>query len=103
MPGGGLALMILPPLTDATSWRAPYWSALLLALLAALPLLAATGLPRDRAHEGAWRRSETAPLLPLGVLQAATFGLAVVAGNWVVPLLERHGSELAPPQGSPAG
>jgi MFS family permease len=26
------------------------------------------------------------------LLHAATFGLAVVAGNWAVPLLERHGS-----------
>ena len=26
MVGGGLALMVVPPLTDATSWRAPYWS-----------------------------------------------------------------------------
>jgi MFS family permease len=31
-------------------------------------------------------------LLPIGLLQAATFGLAVVAGNWVVPLLEREGA-----------
>ena len=30
-------------------------------------------------------------MLPIGLLQAATFGLAVVAGNWVVPLLERQG------------
>lgn len=30
-------------------------------------------------------------LLPIGALQAATFGLAVIAGNWVVPLLERQG------------
>ena len=34
-------------------------------------------------------------LLPLGVLQAATFGLAVIAGNWVVPLLERAGASPA--------
>jgi len=34
-------------------------------------------------------------LLPIGVLQAATFGLAVVAGNWVVPLLERQGTSSA--------
>ncbi|HEY4621571.1 MAG TPA: MFS transporter, partial [Gaiellaceae bacterium] len=27
MAGGGLALMIVPPLTDATGWRAPYWTA----------------------------------------------------------------------------
>jgi MFS family permease len=90
MAGGGLALMIVPPLTDATSWRAPYWSAALLALLAVPPVLAARGLPRV-GHAGAWVLHDRA-LLPIGFLQAATFGLAVVAGNWVVPLLERQGA-----------
>ena len=90
MTGGGLALMIVPPLTDATSWRAAYWTAALLAILAALPALVATGLPRI-GHAGAWLLHDRA-LLPIGVLQAATFGLAVVAGNWVVPLLERQGA-----------
>ena len=53
MTGGGLALMIVPPLTDATSWRAPYWTAAGLALLAAVPTLAASDLPRI-GHAGAW-------------------------------------------------
>jgi len=89
MAGGGLALMVVPALTDATSWRAAYWSAALLAVLAAIPTLLASGLPRI-GHTGAWvLRDRT--LLPIGVLQAATFGLAVIAGNWVVPLLERQG------------
>jgi MFS family permease len=90
MTGGGLALMIVPPLTDATSWRAAYWTAALLAVLAAIPTLLATGLPRI-GHAGDWLLRDRA-LLPLGVMQAATFGLAVVAGNWVVPLLERQGA-----------
>lgn len=90
MTGGGLALMIVPPLTDATSWRAPYWTAAVLAVLAALPTLAATGLPRI-GHAGAWLLGDRT-LLPIGIMQAATFGLAVVAGNWVVPLLERQGA-----------
>ncbi len=89
MTGGGLALMVVPPLTEATSWRAPYWSAALLALLAALPTLLASGLPRV-GHAGEWVLRDRA-LLPIGVLQSATFGLAVIAGNWVVPLLERQG------------
>jgi MFS family permease len=89
MAGGGLALMVVPPLTDATSWRAPYWSGALLALAAVIPVLVATGLPRV-GHAGAWVVRDPA-LLPLGALQAATFGLAVIAGNWVVPLLERQG------------
>jgi MFS transporter, NNP family, nitrate/nitrite transporter len=90
MTGGGLALMVVPPLTDATSWRAPYWTAAILAVLAALPTLAATGLPRI-GHAGAWLLGDRT-LLPIGIMQAATFGLAVVAGNWVVPLLERQGA-----------
>ncbi len=89
MAGGGLALMVVPPLTDATSWRAPYWSAAALALLATVPTLAAQGLPRI-GHAGRWLVRDRR-LLPLGILQAATFGLAVVAGNWAVPLLERQG------------
>jgi DHA1 family bicyclomycin/chloramphenicol resistance-like MFS transporter len=90
MAGGGLALMVVPALTDATSWRAAYWSAAVLALLAAIPTLLAGGLPRI-GHAGAWILRDRS-LLPIGVLQAATFGLAVVAGNWVVPLLEREGA-----------
>jgi MFS family permease len=90
MVGGGLALMVVPPLTDATSWRAPYWSGALLSLLALLPTVAATGLPRV-GHAGEWVVRDRR-LLPFGLLQAATFGLAVVAGNWVVPLLERQGA-----------
>jgi MFS family permease len=90
MTGGGLALMIVPPLTDATSWRAAYWTAAVLAVLAAIPTFLATGLPRI-GHAGEWVLRDRA-LLPLGVMQAATFGLAVVAGNWVVPLLERQGA-----------
>jgi len=82
--------MIVPPLTDATSWRAAYWTAALLAVVAAIPALLATGLPRI-GHAGEWVLRDRA-LLPLGVMQAATFGLAVVAGNWVVPLLERQGA-----------
>jgi len=93
MAGGGLALVVLPALTDATDWRAPYWTALLLALAAALPVLAVIGLPRVGHTRAAVVRDPR--LLPLGVLQAASFGLAVVAGNWAVPLLEREGASAA--------
>ncbi len=93
MVGGGLALMIVPALTDATGWQATYWSAALLAIVAIVPTLAATGLPRV-GHAGRWVIRDRA-LLPLGALQAATFGLAVIAGNWAVPLLERRGASSA--------
>ena len=93
MAGGGLALVIVPPLTDATTWKATYVSALVLALVAAVPAALVHGLARiGRSARGVLG---DARLLPLGVLQAATFGLAVIAGNWVVPLLERGGSSSA--------
>ena len=100
MAGGGLALMIVPALTDATGWRATYFSALVLAIVAAIPVLAARTPPV--AGAGARPALGVAELLPLGVLQTATFGLAVVAGVWVVPLLERQdvGSAVAGLAGS---
>jgi predicted MFS family arabinose efflux permease len=93
MAGGGLAIMIVPALADPLGWRAPYWSGLALALGAGIPVLFAR---RDAVSR---RESARAPvlrdrrLLPLGVIQAATFGLAIVAGNWIVALLERNGAE----------
>jgi MFS family permease len=93
MAGGGLALLIEPPLTDATGWRAPYASALVLALAAAALVLGVRGLhPVGRTRRGVLG---DAALLPLGALQVASFGLAVIAGGWIVPLLERHGAATA--------
>lgn len=87
--GGGLALMIVPPLTDAAGWRAAYWSAAVLAVVAALVSLVPRDLPRVGRTRGGIVGDRR--LLPLGLLHAATFGLAVIAGNWIVPLLERRG------------
>jgi len=83
----------VPTLSDEAGWRAAYWSAALLAVVAVVPTLAATGLPRI-GHSGRWVIRDRA-LLPVGILQGATFGLAVVAGNWAVPLLERQGASSA--------
>jgi len=93
MAGGGLALLIVPPLTEATSWRAPYATGLALALVAAILVLGVRGVrPMGRTRRGVLG---DAALLPLGALQVASFGLAVIAGNWIVPLLERHGATTA--------
>src|SRR6478672_4802919 len=84
MAGGGLALVIVPPLTEATTWRAAFSSGLVLALAAAVLVLAVRALPPiGRASRGVLR---DVALLPLGALQVATFGLAVIAGIWIVPL-----------------
>ncbi|GIU93624.1 MAG: MFS transporter [Gaiellaceae bacterium] len=88
MAGGGLALMIVPSLTDTSGWRAAFWTAALLALLAGASA-AWAGASQRVAHAKTWILWDRA-LAPVGALQAASFGLAVVAGNWAVPLLERR-------------
>ena len=88
MAGGGLAVLVTPQLVGALGWRAPYWSGLVVALLTAIPLLAA---PRP-TPVGGQRRGFLVDrrLVPLGVIHAATFALTFIAAAWVVPLLERH-------------
>ena len=89
MAGGGLAIAVVPQL-DGLGWRAPYWSALALALACIPVLLLAGKTPPLGAQLGSVLLRDHR-LLTLGALQAATFGLSVVAGNWVVTLLERQG------------
>lgn len=89
MAGGGLAIAVVPQLDGALGWRAPYWSALAIGLTLVVVLALApadTRMPNARASVLADRR-----LLPLGVIHGATFGLSVVAANWVVDLLTSHG------------
>ena len=74
-------------------WRAPFWTGLAAALVTAAVLLVA---PRDPRH--AWAASGLVldrRLVRLGVIHAGSFGLSVVAANWAVPLLERHGEPRA--------
>lgn len=95
MAAGGLALMIVPQLVGGLGWRAPFWTGLALAVVGVLPVLAAERKPVS-PHPGpreALRRGVLGDrrLWPLGAVQVATFGLSVVAGNWIVTLLEREG------------
>ena len=93
MGGGGLAIAVTPQLVGPLGWRAPYWTALAAALVTAAILAAA---PRD--HRAVWTRPGLVAdrgLARLGLLHGATFGLSVVAANWVVPLIERHGEPRA--------
>jgi len=95
MAAAGLALMIVPQLVGPLGWRAPYWTGLLLAGAAAVPVLAAqrTHGPRHAGAQEALRRGVFGDrrLWRLGAVQMATFGLSVVAGNWIVTLLEHQG------------
>ncbi len=91
MAGSGLAIALMPTLADWLDWRAPYWTGLVLAV-AALPVLAAAPADRERPHHRGdlpGRVLSDLRLYRLGAVHAASFGLSVVAGNWVVTLLTR--------------
>ena len=88
MAGGGLALALLPLWP---SWRVPFLSA---ALVAAVGVALVALAPREARRLRDPRRLPTVfdrRLLPLGAMHAASFGLSVVVGNWVVTLLHRAG------------
>ncbi len=92
--GGGVALAVVPAVEPSLGWRAPYATAIVVAVAAAAMLLAAPRVPRvtrgasDRTPVRALVRDGR--LLRLGAVFAASFGLSVVIANWVVTLLERE-------------
>jgi MFS family permease len=90
MAGGGLALALVPLWA---TWRAPFASAALIAAAGAVLVALA---PRERTritHRDALKRVFDRRLRPLAVWHAASFGLSVIVGNWVVTLLHRAGNE----------
>ena len=92
LAGGGLALAVVPQAANVVGWRAPYATAVAVALLG-LALLAAAPADRRRpARVG--RRAGVLfdrSLYRLAVLYSVSLGLSVTVGNWVVTLLDRHG------------
>lgn len=90
MAGGSFAIAIVPQLEPSLGWRAPYWSALVVALVTAAGLAAT---PREARAGGAsaGRLVADRRLLRLAALHASTFAFSVVAANWIVTLLERQG------------
>jgi predicted MFS family arabinose efflux permease len=94
LSGGGLALAIVPQLVGAHGWRAPYVSAVAVAVIAlpivlACPATPGHGDPLARPRFSALMRDPT--IMRLGAVSAVSFGFAIVLGNWVVTLLERNG------------
>lgn len=93
--GGGLAVAVVPALELGLAWRAPYVAAIGLAL-AVVPLLAVStggGRPATARHAGQAASDvlRDRRLYSLAALHTATFGVGVVLGNWIVPLLVDEG------------
>jgi len=95
LAGGGFALALVPQAERLVGWRAPYVTAAAIAL-AGLALLAAA--PADERRTRPQREEglragvlRDRRLYRLAVLYAASLGLSVTVGNWVVTLLDRHG------------
>jgi MFS family permease len=91
MAAGGLALALVPLWN---SWRAPFGSA---AIVAASGLVFVALAPHAPAAPRRVRADLPTVvdrrLTPLAAMHAASFGLSVVIGNWVVPLLHRAGGQ----------
>jgi nitrate/nitrite transporter NarK len=87
-----VALAVVPAAHGPLDWRAPYVMALVVAALAAILLRLAPAAVRPAApvtQRAATLSLATDPrLLQLAALFAASFGLSVVIGNWVVKLIE---------------
>jgi nitrate/nitrite transporter NarK len=96
LSGGGIALAVVPLVENWIGWRAPFASTLVVAGVAGIALLAG---PPDSAGTRPERHETTSVssvvrdrrLYGICIVYAASFGLAVVLGAWVVTLLTRAG------------
>jgi len=90
----GVAVALIPTLTDHIGWRAPYFSAIVVGAICAG--LLALAPPTDRSARHAGERLDARffrdrRLYRLAAIHAMSFGFSVVVGNTVVTLLEHHG------------
>jgi MFS family permease len=92
LAAGGFALAVVPQAERFLGWRAPYATAVAVALLG-LALLGAAPADRRRTAPAGLRIGVLfdRSLYRLAILYAASLGLSVTVGNWVVTLLDRHG------------
>ena len=90
----GIAVAVVPLLTDRLGWRAPYLSAIVVAGVCAVLLGLAPAAARTARHAGERLESgffRDRRLYRFAAIHAMSFGFSVVVGNTVVTLLEHHG------------
>jgi MFS family permease len=87
---GGLALAVVPQLEEVLGWRAPYWTALALALAVLVAVLALAPSSPRRARPAGPGVVRDPGLYRFAVLYMASYGIGLVLANWVVELLQRH-------------
>lgn len=97
LAASGLAIAVVPQLEGPLGWRASYWSALALAVLALVLLAVAptveAAVRRAGQSDTALRELFRDPrLYRLAAIYGASLGLSVVAANWVVEIVTRQGS-----------
>lgn len=90
----GVALALVPGFAGWTGFRAPYLSALAVIAICGVGLALAPAAPRTVRHAGekldlGFLRDSR--LYRLAAIHSFSFGFSVIAGNWVVTLLEHHG------------
>ncbi len=94
--GGGAALAVVSQLDGWLGWRAPFWTALVVGVVGLGVLVAAppdiVRRRRERGEDIPGGMLRDRRLYRLAALYAASLGLGLVVGNWVVELLERHGT-----------
>lgn len=89
--GAGFVIFAVPRLVEAFGWREAFFTTAGVATLVWLVWLAAAppAGPSRRAAGDFGRMLATSQLWLLGLVQMASFGLAMVAGAWIVELLRQ--------------
>ncbi|MFP3915948.1 MAG: MFS transporter, partial [Actinomycetota bacterium] len=93
LAGGGVAVAAVAAMADATGWRTPFILATAMAVLGAgFVSVSPAVAPASRLAPPSIRHVLTdRRVLWFGIPHAATFGSSILLGNWIVPLLTRHG------------
>ena len=86
-------MAIVPQLEPSLGWRAPYASG---AAIAAVLVVVVAAVPRCRGSRIGAAIVLDRQLVPHGLIHAASFGVSYLAASWIVPLLERHGTDRGP-------